>query len=361
MMAKANLLSNSFDERWKKYRAQLKICKREFSEEAVHDLRVATRRLLAVLDLLRALDPHPRIQKVRRALKNQLDEFDDLRDVQVMLVDVSEAVSNFPELKPFEKALQEREKRLLRKARKQIKESKSTELEKRVEKIHLSVREKSSGARFNKRLLEAVDNAYLRAMQAYGQVEASQSATIHRLRIVFKKFRYMVEIAHPFLKKYPEPRFERMHEYQSRMGLIQDIEILLATLADFGETAASTSDFETVRRYFEKRLAESLSAYLADKDEILAFWRAAPDQPFPWEKKHAPLRRSSRNRRGGGNARLRRRQPADAHGQGPQEDDENRAGVEGTGGEPGSDPDQPVPASDPNSDHPEEDVQPQEG
>lgn len=124
---------------------KLKTCKREFSEEAVHDLRVATRRLLAVLDLLRALDPNPRIQKIRRALKNQLDEFDDLRDVQVMLVDASEAVSNFPELKPFEKTLQEREKRLLRKARKQIKQSKSSELEKRVEKIHLSVQERSSG------------------------------------------------------------------------------------------------------------------------------------------------------------------------------------------------------------------------
>jgi CHAD domain-containing protein len=361
MTAKTNILLNSFDGRWKKYRAQLKICKREFSEEAVHDLRVATRRLLAVLDLLRALDPHPRIQKARRTLKNQLDEFDDLRDVQVMLVDASEALANFPELKPFEEWLVDREKRLLRKARKQIAESKSSDLEKRVEKIHASIQETARGRGFRTRLLEAVDNAYLRAMQAYGQVDASQSATIHRLRIVFKKFRYLVEIAHPFLKKYPDSHLERMHEYQSKMGLIQDVEIFLSTLKDFGEGTASDSALEAVRRHFEKRLAESLSAFLDAKDEALAFWRAAPNQPFPWEKSHVPVHRSSRNRRGSRNARLRRRQSADTDGQGTQEDGENRAGLEGTGRESGPDPDQPIPASDPNSEHPEEGVRPQEG
>ncbi|HEX2698114.1 MAG TPA: hypothetical protein VHM28_10430, partial [Anaerolineales bacterium] len=43
------LLLTSLDERWKTYRAQVKTCRKEFSEEAVHDLRVAARRLLAVL------------------------------------------------------------------------------------------------------------------------------------------------------------------------------------------------------------------------------------------------------------------------------------------------------------------------
>ena len=78
MMANPNVLIASMDERWKRYRAELKRCQRDFSEEAVHDLCVATRRLLAVMDICRTLDPHPRVQKVRRALKNQLDALDDL-------------------------------------------------------------------------------------------------------------------------------------------------------------------------------------------------------------------------------------------------------------------------------------------
>ena len=63
------LLITALDGRWENYRVQVKTCRREFSEEAVHDLRVATRRLLAVLDIARALDPNPRLQKTRRFLK----------------------------------------------------------------------------------------------------------------------------------------------------------------------------------------------------------------------------------------------------------------------------------------------------
>ncbi len=108
---------------------QVKICRREFSEEAVHDLRVATRRLLAVLDIARALDPGSRLQKTRRFLKDQIDDLDDLRDAQVMLVEVSETIESFPDIKPFEIHLQEHEKHLLRLARKQINALKLSEFQ----------------------------------------------------------------------------------------------------------------------------------------------------------------------------------------------------------------------------------------
>ena len=41
-------LLSAYDLRWKNYRSQYKTCRIEFSEEAVHDLRVTARRLLAV-------------------------------------------------------------------------------------------------------------------------------------------------------------------------------------------------------------------------------------------------------------------------------------------------------------------------
>src|SRR5262245_59559094 len=133
MKTNEDTLSLSLDERWKKYREELKVCKQEFSEEAVHDLRVATRRLLVVLDMLRALDPHPRVQKARQLLKNQLDSLDDLRDTQVMLVDVYESIANFPGLKGFEEYLLAREKKQLRRARKEVMEMETSELKRRVE------------------------------------------------------------------------------------------------------------------------------------------------------------------------------------------------------------------------------------
>lgn len=277
------LLIAALDERWENYRMQVKTCRGEFSEEAVHDLRVSTRRLLAVLDIARALDPHPRLQKTRRSLKDQIDDLDDLRDVQVMLVEVSETIENFPELKPFEIHLEEREKRLLRLARKLVKSLRLSEYKKRIEKIRDSLKKRTVEENFDFQVFQAVDNVYLRTTQALVQVDASQPSTIHRLRLAFKKFRYMVEAVHPLISNYPESHLERMHEYQSAMGDIQDIEVFLSTLSDFPESGASPFDPKLVRRFYEKRHAEFIAAFIEDKGELITFWRAASDQPFPWE------------------------------------------------------------------------------
>lgn len=307
MNTKPNVLIAFLDERWRKYRLELKTCKREFSEEAVHDLRVATRRLLAVMDIVRTLDPHPRVRKVRRALKNQLDSLDDLRDAQVMLVEVSESVANFPELKSFEEYLLKREKRLLRKARKEIKTQEISELRERIGKSRTSLEETAQYRSWTARLFSAVDQAYAGARQAFGEVEATQSASIHRFRVTFKKFRYMVEIVHPVLKGYPETYLKQMHDYQSRMGDVQDAEVFLVTLAEFAERAADSATPASVRDSFQSRRAELIARFMKGKDEIQLFWRAAPKQEFPWERKNEPVHRSSRNRRGGGNARVRGR------------------------------------------------------
>ena len=46
-MTKENdsILLSAFDERWKKFRAQHKACRMEFTDEAVHDLRVGHKKI----------------------------------------------------------------------------------------------------------------------------------------------------------------------------------------------------------------------------------------------------------------------------------------------------------------------------
>ena len=349
------LLITALDERWENYLLQVKTCRGEFSEEAVHDLRVATRRLLAVLDIARALDPSPRLQKTRRFLKDQLDDLDDLRDAQVMLVDVSETIESFPDLARFEVHLQEREKHLLRLARKQINALKLSEFKKRIEKIGDSLMKRAVEENFHTRLYQAVDDVYLRTMQTFVQVDASQPSTIHRFRLAFKKFRYMAEVVQPLIPDYPESHLERMHVYQSAMGDIQDIEVFLSALSDFSESGASSFDPKPIRRFYEQRHAEFIAAFIEDKGEFVTFWRAASDQPFPWEKKHDPVHHPSRNRSGSGAVR-RRRQPASADRQRSEEDALDRSGTQGTGDSTRPDPDQSIPALDSDRAHSGEEV-----
>src|SRR5687768_14818972 len=107
-------LVEALDQRWEKYRAELKRCRAEFSNEAVHDLRVASRRMLAFARLMNSVSPRPRFQKLSRAFKDQLDEFDDLRDIQVVLAEISETIHELPQLQAFQEHLQNAEKSLLK-------------------------------------------------------------------------------------------------------------------------------------------------------------------------------------------------------------------------------------------------------
>lgn len=294
-----DMLVLSLDERWKEYRLRFKLCRREFSEDAVHDLRVAARRLLAILDLARALEPHPRIKKVRRFLKNQVDNLDDLRDVQVMMVEVVKDLESLPQLEPFELHLKKREKRFLRKARRGIQASKPSGLSKRMGKIRTMLQEFSQGDAFSTRLLEIVDTFFTRTNRAYEEIDSMQPASIHRLRLIFKKFRYIVELVHPLLPGYPETHWKRMHDYQSRMGDIQDTRTLLNALMNFAEKSAVSFDVQPIRRFYEKRYDEAAAVFIEDKGELFTFWRTASDQNFPWEKPHDSVHHPSRHRRTG--------------------------------------------------------------
>lgn len=279
-MAANRLLLEAIDARWETYREQIKTCRREFSEEAVHDLRVAARRLLALVDLIRAVRPHPRLQKIRKALKGQLDEFDALRDTQVMLAEISETIEALPELKPIQQILQKRERRLLREAEEIVEGLKPAGIARRLEKVRADITEAISSPEFDGQILQAVDEAYSTVLQRYRWINPTHPATIHRTRIAFKRFRYMVEIVYPLLPDFPQANFKRMHNYQTSMGEIQDVEVFLFTLDDLVETDTP----ETVRRYYEQRHAELIAAYIEEKGEVETFWRAGLGQPFPWER-----------------------------------------------------------------------------
>ena len=276
------LLLEALENRWKNYRAELKRCRAEFSQEAVHDLRVATRRVLALIQLLNAISPRPRLQKLSRAFEEQLDEFDDLRDTQVILAEISEIIHELPQLQDFQKHLQFTEERLLRTLRKKIKKLETSEVTKRIRRTHESV-ETAANDELGMQILQAVDDVYLITKQRHGWIDLARSATIHRVRIAFNSFLYMVEIIHPLVKDFPVGHLKRMNDYQSLLGEIQDVEVFTQTLADFSEQT-SFSDLESVRYYYKHRHAEAIAAFAEALNQINTFWRSAPEQPFPWEK-----------------------------------------------------------------------------
>lgn len=277
-----NLLIDSLDRQRTAYRENLKLCRAEFSRKAVHDLRTSLRRLLATLDVIAFLTSASRIEKLSDHLKDQLDDFSDLRDIQVMLDRVSEDIATFPELEPFQTYLEKREKRKQRSDEKHIESIKPGGIDKRLLKIQGTV-EDLSADELQTKLPQAVDEAYLTVIQRYGEIDPAQLVSIHHLRVAFKKFRYMIETIYPCLPDFPEAQLQRMHDYQTQMGTIHDGQVLLDTLAEFAEDSDSY-DPRPVRRFYERSLADKLSEYLNHKADVLNFWRATPLVDFPWQR-----------------------------------------------------------------------------
>lgn len=273
------LLLDALEKRWKTCLTELDHCQAEFSNEAVHDVRVALRRLLSLASLLHTIEPHPRLKKLRRALKSQLDNFDELRDTQVMLVKVAETINELPQLGDFQAHLLKAERRLLKKLQKKIEKFELKDVTRRILKTRESL-EAEEKADLAASILQSVDEAFAIARQRRERIDPARPATIHRLRVAFKKFRYMVEIASPLLAGIPERNLKRMNHYQTLMGEIQDAEVFQQSLAEFD---ASSADLEPVRLYSESRHADAISAYMKNKDMLDTFWRSAAQRPFPWE------------------------------------------------------------------------------
>lgn len=342
----------ALDENWNDYRKQFKAGRQDITEETIHDLRVAARRLLALSYILGSVDPHPRVKKIRRFLKKQLDELDELRDAQVMLAEATEGVESLPQLAPFQAYLLARSIDLSASARKDIRASRPSDLKPRVDTMRKVAKKHASDADLLDHLLRAVDEAHARTIQRLGELNAGDPATIHRVRIAFKRFRYMIETIQPFLTGFPDSYLDRMHDYQDAMGKVHDTSIFLDRLHDF-ETSlpkrrqGGTPGFDAkpIEASYRQRLDELVRAYFERKDEFHTFWRPAPDQPFPWEKSHDSVHRPPRNRRTTGQQQQRRtRQPAASNRRRAQKDAPDRAGAEGAGDADRPDTDQSVPA-----------------
>lgn len=296
----------ALDRRWEDYRRRFEKCRGESSEAAVHDLRVASRRLLAVHELIGTLDAHPRIRRTRRRLRKLLDNLDSLRDIQVMRVNVSESPEHQGALNSFEAELRDREVHLLSRVRKRMRPSRPSTLRRWIAKTGKRLTKGSLRPDFPAKLVEAVDRIYLRTVRRLEAIDPLRPETIHRARIAFKRFRYAAETVEAFLPQVPESHFRRMHAYQGRMGEIRDLEILRAALSGFSRRlqrtdapSAVSGELQRVEASYEARQRELIAAFMKDRDELHLFWRSTASQSFPWEASHDPVPDSARHRGSG--------------------------------------------------------------
>ena len=274
-------LGRTFHKQWGRYRKAFKCCQRDFSENSVHELRVETRRMLALGTLFRAIWRNDRLGKIERCLKRLFKRFSRLRDTHVELIFIEEAQECFPELAGFHKALAKREVRLTRRLEASVDKFPLRRLHKlvrAVEKTYRSHRKRTS-RHYNdwSRLREHLDGAFQRVTELRREIDPQDSVTIHRVRVAFKNFRYLVELLQSLLPGITTRQIETMHEYQSMMGEIQDVETLQGALDEYVSKKKSRQGKHLhFRDYLRKRRAALVRTYLRQADRLDSFWPLRP-------------------------------------------------------------------------------------
>lgn len=272
------ILARSLDERWKACLRNLRRTRAHFSEKAVHDLRVATRRLLASVDIVLAVLPDEEMQRRRRRLKRQVDLFDPLRDTQVQLLAFDELLGAHTAGAPFGTMLRLRERVLVRRLSGRLQRIRPAVLGRTIAAMRrqvLEVGEDPAGREaLRAAMIGSAGMAFTRCVQLLRAVDPDRTTTIHRLRLAFKRFRYRMEALAPLVGTVGEAELKAMNAYQVRMGEVQDSEVMIRSFNEFvlQRPPASRAGLRPLQMELLRRRTAAVEEFLRGADDLHRFW-----------------------------------------------------------------------------------------
>ena len=278
------------EKRWIRFRKELKKAQKSYSERSVHDVRVASRRLLSALDVIESWTQVKKIKTARKELKQILKTFSPVRDAHVQQIVLRDLGRTSPAVRRLIDHLQTQEKKRIRKSVKRIRSLKPTATRKLMKGIRQwsgliafagSANLNGNLAALARRSLAA---QFIKVGALCRAVNRRDVQTLHQMRIAFKKYRYTAEFLRPFLPRGADQLMKRMHDYQTVLGDIHDLEVLIVTTREFAgklrRSAPKTVRLGSTLRLLSQRKRERVSEVIRRKDEIHQLW--------PFEKPASP-------------------------------------------------------------------------
>ena len=130
-------------------------------------------------------------------------------------------------------------------------------------------------------LFKSVDLAFANVVARRRSIVAAEPRAVHRTRIAFKKFRYMVEQLQRLMPRPAGGLSGKLRGHQKLMGNIQDCETLLAALDKFmREEKAEAGSLRKFRAAVKRDHARFLARYLRRADELFSFWESRAAEPL---------------------------------------------------------------------------------
>jgi CHAD domain-containing protein len=273
------VLAGALDERRQIFLRQLVRVRRRASEPAIHDLRVATRRLIAVIGLIECIVEVPALGKRHRNLRSFLKGFNDLRDTHIQVIMLMGIRRSFPASNLLLQDLRRREQELLRRSGRAVRAFDNESLAcaaAEAEEALSGISQHSTRLSAAEAMLRGeLGGIFARVAKRREAVNASDPVTIHRMRVAFKKYRYALEILSPLLPWMNETMRKKLNAYQTAMGSIQDVIVVLGGLSAFEAKRPATGrmTFFTLRQHLLSRRQMLVSTFLTEADALYSYWR----------------------------------------------------------------------------------------
>jgi CHAD domain-containing protein len=102
---------------------------------------------------------------------------------------------------------------------------------------------------------------------------SDDTSTIHKTRVAFKKFRYLVERLASHLPGVSKELLEAMRQYQTILGEIQDAEVMLRAFDKFARKRhLDPKVAEPFRQGWRRRRERRVKAFVRTADQLSDFW-----------------------------------------------------------------------------------------
>ncbi len=251
---------NSLETSFGKFKHNFSECKRHFSEESVHDFRVSMRRFMALLDLLNQVYPRKYLLDIRKILKKELKVFNPLRDNQVQILNLRSLIYTYPALFTYYVKQLHDEQIFINQIKVTLDDLSIHDIEGLMFFIMMDMKDrlrKEQGGFSG--MFTAAKQSFDSLIEKRNDVDIKNLETVHKLRIAFKKFRYVVEMLFPYIH-YPKEILKRLKGMQNILGEIQDNRVFFAQVSIF------ISESETSLQEFYKKPLQDI---LAKRNKLL--------------------------------------------------------------------------------------------
>lgn len=278
----SNPLAPSLELYWLNFVRQLTACQENASVESVHDLRVATRRLLTLLELLLVQNKLKPVERIHEELKKLRTDFDKLRDTQVMIAELGNMAPQVQGSEEFLAYLRKRE----------LSQKSAVGLDIAKYKVHRNAARVTSAQKVlcegcadpedcERKVLRAVDGSFRVVQRLWRKLDSSKPATFHALRIACRRFRYQLEVINSIFIQYPSAKMAAIRALQDKLGDIQNHEVMLGILDRYTRKHGDCN-LTGLRDSLVQKTADAMTAILMMDAKPEMLWRASKREAFPW-------------------------------------------------------------------------------